>query len=823
MASSIKYYSILALAVGMAASAAIIPTQRRVKTVGSEVGKGAETSSIKPVPQNKATSQCRRISAADISDKRLQLIVEEDFSLFTEGSEEVPGEMFENLMIPDEYTLAPGWSTNGGAPAGGVCALIHPEGGGFLNTPYFDFSGRIYITYRIKAIKGENGKESKPYVFTSLAVGGIDYPRLANDAASATTQLSSNDDWAEVAYEVTFTGYDDQSFIQLNCWTQDKGVLIDDFKVFRDMDFCYPPSQISTSDFVRDGFSAEWTPVSTADSYNYSVIQEKLLSKDNVTEMQDFNDIDTSTGKLVSSDIPEGWDLHLTGDRQVTADEGYDGSPALILANDEDYILLPQRGGSFTDLRFHIRNPKSPEGKDPGYLHIDVINPANGNWNTYAYMSVGAEAYDIVVKDFEDAYPGMYDFAGRFTAVKIYKTKGDGELIIDNLGFTTTPPTERKTVIADQPTDGTHVVISGLDPTAEHYLTVKSVMNDVETEPSMLVHALGISPTVILPPADVDPRGSFTANWEETPRADRYEVRAYNVTTIDSDKRGYEVLTDTFVNAQVGEQYPQNAIPVGNYYEYVSLDEYTDTPGWTGRGNIVCNGMVGCDADETASFEIFSPRLTLSNNNGDYKVYVKAWAEKGTVIIVQGNGCYFPISFSTTGFKEVTLPLNDGLDHDQLMIYSYEGQKFLLDEVAVIQDLKAGDMLYSLYETGNTDTPGYTFMVEPEAKYAYLVRAYQTIFGKTVTSGDSDMEFVTLDVTGVDAIGSDMTQAMTVCGGSRFLEVTLDGSALIEVFNTSGIRVAAVDGHEGRNHIVLEPGIYIVRSQGKSQRVGVRI
>lgn len=89
----------------------------------------------------------------------------EDFSKFSDGSEENPGDEIINpdrYFISEELTAQPGWTGKGLHPAGG-CVLVTPymyDAGygdgpeltdGYISTPPMPLGGTVTVSFRAKA------------------------------------------------------------------------------------------------------------------------------------------------------------------------------------------------------------------------------------------------------------------------------------------------------------------------------------------------------------------------------------------------------------------------------------------------------------------------------------------------------------------------------------------------------------------------------------------------------------------------------------------------------------------------------------------------
>ena len=81
--------------------------------------------------------------------------LEEDFSLFTAGSESEPSSAISNETgtIPSSYFHQSGWSGYGVHQAGGACALISPDNyGAQLYTPLGAYIGEYEVKVRAKTL-----------------------------------------------------------------------------------------------------------------------------------------------------------------------------------------------------------------------------------------------------------------------------------------------------------------------------------------------------------------------------------------------------------------------------------------------------------------------------------------------------------------------------------------------------------------------------------------------------------------------------------------------------------------------------------------------
>lgn len=808
------------VAASMAAGAAIAATTRMVKPAPAALKGNVAEAPAAGILLKRANTTFKRITEKNLENRNLSLILREDFSKMTEGTETEPAGWTVNddtWTCDDAFFNTPGWSGQGVFSAGGAVGLVYPGVGGTLNTPLGVYAGKLVIKFRAKAFKGDS------YLFLSICKGGIMYPEQANEGSFEKVDLKEADGWKDYIVEMTSFQPDADSFVQLNGLCYRNGCLIDDIEIYRDNDFIWTPQKPSASGFETDGFTAGWSEVLGADGYLLTLVEEKVNGKENIAGGADFNAIDTSAGKLAEKDIPQGWDIHVAGETQVTPDGGEGGTPALVLG-DGDYVQLPVTGGAFLSFSFFAK-PVEKGTSGSGYIYIEVLDPASGEWKTYGFMSADAFPKDgqtVAMKDFEEQYPGAYDFKGLYTGVRIRLQHCDNPTVIDNIKYETTPASERRIVAEDIQATATSYKFTGLDPEAEHYFTVKARKGETISGPTNLTHAFGVSRPVVKEASGIDRRGGFSANWEYTPKADRYKVDVYSVDETDADKPAAVILSEDFSGVLSATGTTQSPEEVGNYYDLIDLVEFTDSPGWEGRGNIIVEGMLGCMQDQTGSFELFSPVMSLHNNNGNYRVTMSVASVPGDTFIVQGTGVYAAYPVEEEGLKTIAVDLTGGVYQDRLMFYTVNGAPFLIDEITVTQDLKKGDRLYTRVDNAEESGLEHRFSIDNSeiSKFAYNLLAEHDAFGKTCRSERSDMAFVyfTSGVSEIEGEGA-MTAVRALRGA---VEVTLADDAAIEVFDLQGCRIAGVDGSRGVNGIPLAPGFYIVRVAGCSVKTIIK-
>ena len=215
------------LAVAFCAIVALAGTHKVKKIMVDNIQKSTTVKSLK--------SLSKAGEAAD-ETPNLQVLLEEDFSKFTAGSDATPDATdvadATTGYIADELTNTPGWSGSGVFQAGGSAYIgIVDEGTdnedtGFLNTSTFDGSGNGgYIVVTFRARVAEEGA-TDAVEFVSIDEDDIN----ESDPMSGVVdykQVAITDQWAE--YEVELKSGAANASIQL--YAYQSPIYIDDIKV----------------------------------------------------------------------------------------------------------------------------------------------------------------------------------------------------------------------------------------------------------------------------------------------------------------------------------------------------------------------------------------------------------------------------------------------------------------------------------------------------------------------------------------------------------------------------------------------------------------
>ncbi len=747
--------------------------------------------------------QKRKAQSKAESEEKWETLLSEDFSLWSEGTEDAPDSIMYpttyfddgSYVLPDSMFHSPGWSGLGLFQAGGNIALAYPNMGGIFNTSAMVMQGKLRIKLRCKAINGS------ALFFLSVAAGDWTNPYDPIGNQLTYYRLKSADGWQDIELDLVNPYDDSDCFVQVNGMAYNKGALIvDNISVERDANYISTPAGLAADNFTYTGFTASWDKAAGADSYVVNLYENRKTSDENFVSTNNFEDaVVNADGSFTG--LGEGWSGQFADEAAAPwiTDDAFDGGKSLKVASDNDALAFNLPGSYIQDLSFAVKSIKYTDNSS-AQVYIEFSNDSRKA--TYAISSTSAT--DWMTAKFSDVstfVPGCY------TKLRIYGSGFEGDayyndstvMAIDNIVVETTPKVEMTQVVKDAVTTDTSMTFDNLDTNNEYHFTVQGVTADGRSSAvSADTYAYGVAAPHVLEATNIDKRGAFTANWEAAPNAEAYVLRSYEVYNMPKDQEQYVVLDETFSKSTEGTEDDPKSLENDSY---IDLDDYTDNAGWTGNGTILCNGMVGCTSDSYSSLDMLSPEISLDNNGGDYTVTVTFKTfEDGTTLYVQGdNTTYRAIKADVAGTYTATVALNGGTRFSHLMFYANSGAQFLLDRVTVTQDLKKGDQLYTcLSETEITD--GSTSFringLEPDTdySYAYNLVSYTMRGGTIYSSGRSDNQEVKFfETTGIS------TAAQTQAEGAA------------KIFDLSGRRMQTIGGK----------GVYIIKSGDKVRKVSV--
>lgn len=787
-------------------------------------------------PEAGVTQVSKIRKATSDENASYELLLEEDFSLMTAGSEDAPDpthlpELYlstGNTEMPDELFHTPGWFGSGIHQAGGMISLeidtevvatendvwmgkaenvgdtIKFHDGGTILTPYMKMPGKVRISFKARAVDA-------PINFTYYVYPMSDY---------VMERLNPSDGWKEFTYYAEITTNDDYSFGINSRFYNNGHLLVDDIRVERDLDFIAQVQNPVANNFTTNGFSLSWDKVHNAKSYLVTLEGERPSGESGFEYKTSFEPEDAEDIKWQGeiADSPEG-DYH-------------DGSHELILRNGDwfEFDADPSLISEF-EFAYNIRDEKEDHS---AILYCDVFDGTEwteGRTSTYLNrMKTGWTVYSSVEQDEILSLFG-FSYGDNFKKIRFRMTGPDDEILaVDALSFKVNNPMETITVCTDLPVEGTSHTFSGINHEYEYYYTLKAIgENGNISKPSARIHALGIPTPVALAVSDVNIRGSFNANWEDTPKAENYTIRLFSYEDLLQDTDGYSIFREDF--DKTNELTTDGSfVSLGNDYSIMGLDDFADNPGWNGIGTIAGSSQLGCLAGDPmfgTTYELYSPRMDLDNAEGVYYVTVKGTAESDDFLTIQGDESdydAFPVKAGEP--FEQTVTLNYGRKNSRLMFYTVNNSAFVLDCVEISQNLKAGDRVFKTIRFESAEAPATSCRISgidtsETTTFAYSVKSEYNFAGTKVVSDESDRIIVDLEKeVSVDKI-SDTISEINVDG--REFVATLSVPALWDVYDVAGIKVASTFAEAGTTRLAVDkPGLYIVRLGNKTAKYVIK-
>ena len=732
-------------------------------------------------------------------------LIDEDFSLLTAGTNDQPdttpltkdGEWGEDAT--DESYLMDASLTKDGPwfglslrQAGGAIALMgQSDQASWLFTPLKDYSGKMKITLRARSLKGTTRliiHFNKGGYVNSMPIDGLPQYKMAT---------LKEGEWTDIEAEVDNNSADLDGNIGFQAIST---VLIDDVKVtVEGENLVYPPI-LPLTNLSESGFTAHWQEVRNADDYLFSLFRKQWTSDDNVIYTTDFND-----GQLPT----EGFTFELSSANPF-GNDGPDGSQAIHLYNGDKITSVPNNA-RLKNLTFYLRTAGATaeqlqEKQSAIQILVDTKSVTGGQ---LGFLNAAALIEGDYL-DMEELTGGFSDSYFRIQLIALDMPEG-AYFVIDDLELETGRSFTYDPVQKDVVVEGTEYTVSDLNPAEYYFYTVKS-HNSKQTVESPLQSVIYLPTPVVLDATDIT-SDSYTAHWEPVAKATHYEVRNYFLAEVKKDYPDYPVISEDFslVTDELTEATdPFSPESLGNqdeYFDDLGLSEYD----WFGRGNTVCQGMVGCDALNSDNINyIASPEVDLSHNGGRYVVKVKAYGRVGDFLciydyndMVYGNpaarGAFEPIDpahaeDTDPGIFEGTLELTGGTISTRLVFTTY-GLDFMLDEVSICQDLVAGDIFNQLLGMQTVAAPRTSCVFNQLSLFRIPYYYY------TVTALSEDYDYYTQSQqSGYHLV--DMTTGINT--------VSTDNDSEAKLFDLQGRRLP-------QNHNAK--GIFITRKNGKSTKV----
>lgn len=813
---------------------------------------------LRTVKDTPAATQMRASRAE--ADDNLELIFEEDFDLFTSGSEDnidtsvdLSGFIldFENgycdyniCDVDPAYTHEPGWTGYCIYQAGGACAIYYPGVGGILNTPNnLNLEGVIRVSFRCRAIGDYSCLLFVDPCYGSFAnihsVEGYYWMRTFKPAEG----------WVDVEFDIDVPYSGNDAFLQFNAMNYDDGVIIDDLKVYRVLDKCTAPIDEYVTKFTSDGFTLGWTGDKNADDYLINLWEVGFDENGSNTSTIDFNDmVYDADGNVSDYNLPEGWEVNLLGPGPQVATNQIDGTDALqINAADDVYTsyskypsITTPIGGLVSDFKCQIVVSKENTVIDdwfeyalaPEWLLYGILADGTDEMVSFGLLDAqeGSEFYlDIsYLEDYYSTYYASYgyepgDYTNQYYGFQLMIIpSGDGAVLVDNIEFASAGAVTDAQIYENLAVTGSEYAFTGLNMACDHYYTLQARKGDFVTTLYDRTLAYGLPAPVALPATNVDDRGEFTANWEAVEGATSYYVHLFAQYEAPQPVEGFVILDEDFSGTEnTFSSYTIDNPCKFDLYSSTSLDAYTLVPGWVSYGCQIAAGYVGCMSNTDDIQYVATPAINFDNGDGSVDVYVKAYSTPGETLIVNFISSetevneYATLKFGADGVAKGTVTLS-GVDYGRIYFYN-NGSSFMLDEVKVSQDLNAGDVvtinqLIAVVDASLTscDFSALNLIDGMDFVYTVYTYGYNETYGVRYLSEASNAIKVGFSTSAVESI-------KTAANQIRVDGRTITSDIEAQLFDLQGRNLG-----KGTTFSVAAPGVYVVKTAEAVKKVVVK-
>lgn len=803
-----------------------------------------------------AAGQANMLKAADDAKHKV-VVIDEDFSGFTDGTEDNPSTAtmlddmgnFVNKSALKPYSEALSYKQWGGAgifSAGGCLAIAN---GMFLNTPAGDMSGEVTLTFRARLSKagGSTTLNALKLMFISRS-SLVDYE---------VKFYNLTDEWQTFTYTSTLGEFEHSGF-QFYSMYASNIILVDDIRLEQTRTSIPAPKVQEAENMTDTSFKAVWNKSIEADHYLLSVFT-KNESKELMTVSEGFDNIkadDKGNIDATSPNYPEGWefawkDNDLSNHIAKGEGAGTDNKQAVRLIDTGDAITTPYCPEGIKSLKFWVK-AEANDGQPKYSSILFTVNFGKGVYTVDNYIDIPTmfapakrDGYYFDLTETLSAFDKIYSVKIEYIREEDDKTT----ILFDDFSYTTNKPTTYNYVLKDQKVeqqdneDGTvGFEVNGLDPDTDYTYSVKSVNSDFTSVASDEQEVYAVSIPTALPATNIT-ANSYTANWTSHKKVDFYRVDQLQQTVIDKDTKDYVMLDEDF--SKVTSSLTEADLLKGSYDEgertsgYMPLDDITKIAGWKASSTVRVNGWLGGNEAKqgsgTIAGAIVTPTIDLSHNEGACNISLRVWGSEGDWLIIQGSN---PASLATIEFpkgggiveKTITMPLCTS--KEQLTFYSNNYKVFLIDYIKITQDVKAGDKVTTITGSVLTEDADTKSMVMTNPGFSdghdVLYRVTAMRYDKDSqeshkyysTSTPSDLMLVKNPTP--SGIGSVEAAAENVAGVEGGIVVNAANATTVNVFNLSGQLVASKACGNGHAFVSVAPGVYVVKTNSTAAKVVVK-
>ena len=210
---------------------------------------------------------------------------------------------------------------------------------------------------------------------------------------------------------------------------------------------------------------------------------------------------------------------------------------------------------------------------------------------------------------------------------------------------------------------------------------------------------------------------------------------------------------------------------------------------------------------------------------------MRAYGTQGDWLIIRGTNeaAYSAISFPDDGVVESTVSVPLCTSAENLTFYSNNYLPFLIDNIRITQNVKAGEQITIVNKSVATADATIKSLDMTDADLAgnydvkYKVTAFRSNRGDTKNIWSSRASnLVTVrkfDPSGIDDAPKGGTTVRVVSGG---VAVDLSAAATVCVYDASGVMVENRQCEAGTTILPLSHGFYVVKVAGRALKVAVK-
>jgi hypothetical protein len=700
------------------------------------------------------------------------VVLEEDFSLCTAGTPEKPDT--KNIApgtnyvyeVDAAYTHQPHWSGYYVFQAGGCVAVSQYDYygytyGGHISTPEAELYGVATISFRARRAG------------TTPNAGKLDLSLCDNTSGRLeSVEFELTTEWQDFTWTSDKGTFNNKNIFQFS--TVDGTILIDDIKITRLRNrtpgvVANLPKNNSATEFV-----ANWqrSQVKEIDGYLFSVWCKEMPKEEISGKLSyDFESIKVkSDGQSIDTDnpgYPEGWTIDVSSqgskDMCTTTGDYKSGKQAIHFDAEGDYILTPETPAPIHKISFWVK-PSSMAEEEYNYSMVGVqVKNMDGKWEAIANLPNYWMEKKGGYLTFEGDELGHYVNQIKLECVGSYGIT----FAIDDITLEYQTQPMPKALITDTLLTDTFCVVSGIDPSMEHFYNVKVKEGDMISEPSEDVWVDGIrGVTPVALPATNVTENSFTANWEMNHNAGSYKLNILQTTTTKRDNEEVVILEEDFSGIKDGTfDNPGfswdlvHSLSANGQSEHDWLLTY---PRWV-------VGMAGSQGPNYYSGKaglVVGPEMKFGNNavKVSFKAYNKVPGDRLWVMIIKDHEAAqaeigMPVAFSATASGYITdSVVLSGMDFGNTPLHvafmSEQGEYYVDDIKISFIVPQAGTLVEIPYKTIDVTDTSYTFTDLPEGitDYAYNVMVKRTKDFYTYTSNYSNTIEVKLVSTDIEEI-----------------------------------------------------------------------